>query len=52
MGLRMLETRQITFKHIQNSSLNELNRIYGLIYKIGQNWKKVQKPNLRSRLQI
>ena len=37
MGLKNLKTRHITVQHIQNSSLNELNRNYGLIYKIGQN---------------
>ena len=32
-----LKTRHITLQHIQNLGLNELNRNYGLIYKIGQN---------------
>ena len=34
MGLKGLETRQIELQHIQNLSLNEINRNYGGIYKI------------------
>ena len=32
---KRLETRQIALYHIQNSGLKELNRIYGVISKIG-----------------
>ena len=38
MGLKKLETRQITLQHIQNLDLNELSRNYGIIYKFGQIW--------------
>ena len=41
MGLKNLKTRHITLQHIQNSCLNELNRNYDLIYKIGQNLRKL-----------
>ena len=36
MGPKRLETRQTTFQHIQNSSPEELNRIYGVISKSGR----------------
>ena len=46
MELKRLETRHITLqKHIQNSGLNELNRNYGRIYKLGrtkQDWQDDQ----------
>ena len=37
MGPKNSQTKHITLQHIQNSGLNELNRNYGIIYKIGQN---------------
>ena len=52
MGLKKLETRQITLQHIQNSDLNELSRNYDIIYKFGQNsieW--VEMTKLRIHMQ-
>ena len=41
MGLKDLKTRHITLQHIQKLGLNELNRNYDVIYKIGQSLRKL-----------
>ena len=41
MGPKNLKTRHITLQYIQNLGLNELNKNYGLIYKTGQNLRKL-----------
>ena len=49
-GLKNLKTRHITLQHIQNSGLNKLRWIYGLIYKIGLNWKKVAETQFKIKV--
>ena len=41
MGLKRLENRYITLQHIQISSPKELNRNYGLFYKIWAEMKHI-----------
>ena len=40
MGPKRLKTTHMTLQYI-NSGLSDLNRNYGLIYKIRQNWRKL-----------
>ena len=43
MGLKRLENRYITFQHIKISNPKELNRNYGLFYKILAKMKHIDR---------
>ena len=49
MGLKRLKTRQITLQHIQNSDLNELKLINGLIYKNWVEWELVVETKSKAK---
>ena len=49
MGLKRLETRHIKLQQIQNSSLNELKWINGLIYKNRAKWELVAEIKSKAK---